>query len=107
MLHETVSANEGNLLNSYKNERSHREDEAINNILYNSKYFYTYAKSKSTIKPRVGPLKYEGSMYSKNYDMAKILNSQYKRVFSSSKYTPKEVEIINETGVPPIGGVFP
>ena len=79
---------------SYDEEQKQVEEKAINNIKYNSKYFFTYTKSKSTIRPRVGPLNLDGITYSDNKDIANILNNQHKSVFSTPKYDPEHIESI-------------
>ena len=68
---------------SIKTEQSREEEKILNKIKTNPKVFYAYAKRKSSIKCKIGPLKDScGKLHTDAQKMANILQQQYKRVFS-------------------------
>ena len=91
-LNEKIIELEIKILASHNREKETNEKYAIESIKSNSKYFYTYAKSKSEVRVRVGPLKVDGELFGEDLQMANILNDQYKMMFSSPRYQPPEVE---------------
>ena len=71
------------LQRSHQASKSVREMKAINAIKKNPKYFYSYTKSFSSLKSRIGPLLDANNKYtSSSLEMAEILTKQYKSVFS-------------------------
>jgi hypothetical protein len=69
--------------------RSHRaqEQKAIEAIKKNPKYFFTYVKKFSKVKPSIGPLLNKLNHYAvDNNEMAKILSEQYSSVFSTPRH---------------------
>ena len=75
---------EGKLQQSHKAQEQAEESQAIDKIKSNSKYFFSYAKRKSTIRYPIGPLEdANGVLKSDPADMANILSAQYASVFSA------------------------
>ena len=74
---------EKKLQKSFKDSKTFAENKAIDSIKRNSKYFFAYAKKKSKLKTKIGPLIDEkGNLTMKNKEMADILSKQYAKVFS-------------------------
>lgn len=68
---------------SIQEEQRRKEASVLEKIKTNPKAFYTYANQKRKIKCRIGPLKNKaGKLHSNPKEMADILQSQYKTVFS-------------------------
>ena len=60
---------------SYKKSYSAQEQKAIDAIKKNPKYFFTYVKKFSKVKPSIGPLLNEANQYAvENAEMADILS---------------------------------
>ena len=79
---------EKQLQRSHGNQQEEQENNAVNKIRSNSKYFYSYAKSFSSIKVGIGPLINSAKqIIADPFQMASILSNQYSSVFSSPKYT--------------------
>ena len=75
---------EKELQKSYKKSRSFNENRAIDAIKRNIKYFFSYAKSFSSMKVTVGPLiGSESQVVSCPLKMAQMLSEQYSKVFST------------------------
>ena len=57
---------------------------AVESIATNPKYFFRYAKKKSKIKTKIGPLEdpVSGQLIGDNVKMANILAEQYNKMFS-------------------------
>ena len=70
------------LVTSHEEENQVNEAMAISAIQTNPKYFYTYAKSKSKIKAKIGPLIKNGETIDCPRQIAEILREQYESVFS-------------------------
>ena len=70
------------------------EHKAVNAIKENVKYFFSYAKRKSKVKTKIGPLlnKETDQMTSNSTEMADILADQYSSVFSKPSTEPPELE---------------
>ena len=68
---------------SHLEERQREEQRAVECIRENPKYFYTYARSKSALRVKIGPLKKNGVLYGDPKDIAEILSDQYQSAFSS------------------------
>ena len=75
---------EKTLQQSYKNSRDYSEHKAVGAIKTNSKYFYTYAKTFSSVKVGIGPLiDCAKNVISCPVKMAEMLSQQYSKVFST------------------------
>ena len=86
---------EDQLSQSHMLELSKREEEAINAIKINPKFFYDYAKSKSTIRSGIGPLVDElGNPIDDAGEISEILKSQYESVFSTPRFTAEQISEI-------------
>ena len=83
---------EAALADSIKRERLDCEKKAIESIKVNPKYFYAYARERSSFKYPVGPLKVNGELVGDPEPMSNVLAQQYKSAFS----VPKE-DCINIT----------
>ena len=67
---------------SHDEERRREERKAVEAIRTNPKYFFRYAKSKSQIRSRVGPLRRGEELVGEPQDMSEMLRVQYDSVFS-------------------------
>ena len=78
------------LKRSYQSEQQIEEQQAVDSIRNNPKFFFSYAKRHSKTKSKVGPLRKKNNklIYDKQ-NIANILQDQYTSVFS----TPKETDI--------------
>ena len=75
---------ERKLQESYASEEHLTEAKAVDAIKKNVKFFYSYAKKRSSVKSQIGPLEdSEGKITGNPEEMAEILKSQYSSVFSS------------------------
>ena len=75
---------EKDLQKSYQNSATYMEDKAIEAIKTNPKFFFTYAKKKSKVKTKIGPLlNSNNELVGNSKEMAEILSEQYKKVFST------------------------
>ena len=82
-LNERKKEVEEKIRESLLNEDKYKEEKMLNEIKTNPKALFSYAKRKSKIKSKVGPLEGEdGKLHEKPEDMANILQNQYKKVFS-------------------------
>ena len=70
------------------------EKKAVNAIKENAKYFFSYAKRKSKVKTKIGPLlnKETKEMTNNSTEMAEVLVNQYSSVFSKPSTEPPEIE---------------
>ncbi|MEL7079429.1 MAG: reverse transcriptase family protein, partial [Cyanobacteria bacterium J06582_2] len=77
---------ESKLIASYKEERNFEENKAVNNIKYNPKHFYSFARKHQIIKGGIGPLKIDTSnnLITSPYDICDQLSLQYSSVFSTT-----------------------
>ena len=73
------------------------ESKAVNAIKENSKYFFSYAKRKSKVKTKIGPLlnKATEQMTTNSTEMADILADQYSSVFSTPSTDSPTIEDSN------------
>ena len=85
-LKEEAKEVEKKLQSSYCQSRKNSEDKAIGAIKRNSKYFFSYAKKFSCVRTGVGPLiDATGKLVTCAKEMAEILTSQYRSVWSEPK----------------------
>ena len=78
--------------NSLKNEAQKSEQEAINKIKEDPKYFYTWSKRKLKHKTSVGPLvDKDGELQHDEKTMADLLQDQFCAVFSDPKNASKKL----------------
>ena len=71
------------LKKSHQASQNQCEQEAINSIKSNPRYFFSYAKKFSKIKSKVGPSLNENNQYTSSCsEMANLLKNQYKSMFS-------------------------
>ena len=79
---------------SHTAEIKKKEDKAIANIGKNEKYFFTYARSKSKLKPRIGPFIVNDETIEDPKEKANILNRHFESVFvnenTNTTYTTTE-----------------
>lgn len=69
---------------SLVNEEKYKEEKMLREIKSNPKALFAYAKRKSKLKCKVGPLEGEdGKLHDDPEDMANILQDQYQKVFSN------------------------
>ena len=72
------------LQSSYRNSRDYKEEKAVSAIKTNSNFFFSYAKSFSSVKETVGPLvDAAAQIVSCPLKMAEMLSQQYSKVFST------------------------
>lgn len=76
---------------SYENERNKEENDAIDKISENSKYFFSYANQKRSQHSKIGPLIKDGEIINNPEDIAESLQNQFCSVFSD----PDENQHIN------------
>ena len=75
---------EKELQKSYRNSAIYIENKAVEAIKTNSKFFYSYAKKKSKVKSKIGPLLNNANkLVGNSKEMAEILSQQYTKVFST------------------------
>ena len=76
----------------YKDSGYYHESKVIEAIHQNPKFVYSYAKKRSKVKTKVGPLlnKMSGEM-TQSEEMAEILADQYSTVFSLPSTDPPEM----------------
>ena len=80
------------LLESHRAEARRKENEAIDKIRENPRFFFKYARDKAHIKTPIGPLYRDGSYISDPDLMCDMLQQHFETVYS----TPSEVKDINE-----------
>ena len=74
---------EAKISESYNMKRDNDEDDALEKIKQNSKYFFNYAKKYSKTHDTIGPLiDGKGNIVSESKTMADILMKHYNSVFS-------------------------
>ena len=73
-----------NIIQSHEEENKRNETNAIKSIKRNPKYFYTYARSKSKIKTKIGPFEIENKTVTNPLGKAEILKNQFDSVFEKS-----------------------
>ena len=85
---------EEDLINSHRRETQREEEKAVQAIKSNHKYFFSYARSKSTLRDGLGPLETDGKVVVFDNDKAEVLLEQFTSVFSAHRYTPAEIDQI-------------
>ena len=85
---------EFDLLQSHRREAEAMENRALNVIRENSKYFFSYAKSKSKIRVPVGPLEKDGKLLDDPQDMSELLQKQFVTVFSNPRLSEAEIQAV-------------
>ena len=80
---------------SFENELVNSENEAIEKILENPKFFFSYSKQKLQKHSKIGPLKKENKIISEPKEIAECLQEQFCSVFSSPK-EDERIENIDE-----------
>ena len=69
---------------SLDKQRLDEEEKALTLIKENPKHFFTFAKRRSKIRPKIGPLeRSDGTMTNTDSEVANTLNEQYRLAFSS------------------------
>ena len=82
-MQDKISRIEAQLKASLDKERADEEHQAVTRVKTNPKYFFSYAKRKSTVATRIGPLKSDdGTLVQQPQEMADLLRKQYDKVFS-------------------------
>ena len=82
LIKELISI-EKTLQKSYEKEEDYAEKKALDAIRVNPKFFFSYVKKKS--KTKIGPIHNGQSLTNDSKEMAELLSSQYKKVFSTPK----------------------
>lgn len=80
---------------SYESERSEDENKAIDKIIENPKYFFSYANQKRTKYSKIGPLIKENEIINDPADIAECLQQQFCSVFSEPDPN-QHIENVNE-----------
>ena len=93
ILRDQMLTAEDQLKKSHDIERKTHERKAVAAIRRNPSYFYKYVKTRSTVKPSVGPLLSNGQLVSSPSEVSQTLSCQYQSVFS----TPKESSAVEDT----------
>ena len=87
ILKNEIEIMEETLKSSYEEYRNEIETKVINQLSTDSGAFYRFARSKSVIKPMIGPLKDKnGNLITENKHMAQILVNQYSNICSIPRY---------------------
>ena len=84
LMEEKILKIESDIKLSLDRERATEEQKAAQAIQRNPKYFFKFAKSKSNVRTRIGPLEDEdGTVVQHPREMAALLKRQYDSVFST------------------------
>lgn len=96
---------ESKLIDSHRRENDEVERRAVRRIKENPKCFYKYARSKSVIKSRIGPLVVDGRLLTDSTQKSAALLRQFSSVYSEPMYTEAEnsLEIMETEGENPEG----
>ena len=89
---------DGCIIESHRDEISNKEAAAIRKIQSDSKYFFRYAKSKSSTKSSVGPIKSQNGLTSDPREISEILKGQFEAVFSEPSNTTSIEMLLQEPG---------
>ena len=89
---------EYDLLDSHRREEKAMENRAVAVIRENSKYFFSYAKSKAKIRVPIGPLEHNGSLVDDTQHMSELLQEQFVKVFSTPRLSEPEVQRLLQDG---------
>lgn len=85
-LHNELIQIEKDMQKSHRSSAEYEESKAVESIGINSKYFYSYAKKKSKVKSKIGPLiDNNGKLTGDSKEMAELLSQQYSKVFSTPR----------------------
>ena len=77
-LKDDLLENDTKIKESHEREDLDEERVAVSRIKDDARYFYKFAKKKSTMKSTIGPLKkLNGELTSEPKEMAELLQSQY------------------------------
>ena len=95
-LEKKLEVLEFKLIESHKKEEREKEQRAVETIKENSRYFFTYAKTKSKVKIPIGPLEEHGNIISDPYGMSQILQNQFQSVFSQPVFSQTELNMLTE-----------
>ena len=79
---------------SHRAESENQEKRALKAIKKNSKYFFTYARSKSTIKTSIGPFMSGNDQIEDPREKAELLRKQFESVFTISQDNISEQESV-------------
>ena len=91
---DTIHNLEERLVLSHINEQERQEEEAVQAIRTNSKFFFKYAKKKSEIRTAIGPLKRGEVLIGDPAEMSEILRVQYESVFSTPLQAPTPTAVV-------------
>ena len=83
---------ERKLIISYREQYAAEEENAINNIKSNPKYFYSFARKKQVRKDSVGPLKVEDRLITDPLEICNTLANQYASAFSKPDVMDPQVD---------------
>lgn len=72
---------------SFESELIEHENKAIDKIISNPKYFFTYSKQKLQTHSKIGPLRKDSKLISDPAEKAECLQEQFCSVFSSADQT--------------------
>ena len=97
-IEKTLCELEHKLLDSHNAENVRRENEAIDKIEANPKYFFKYARSRTTVKSPIGPLVLDGKYTSNPKEMSNILQHQFESVYSTPVHTTSIDQLIECPG---------
>jgi hypothetical protein len=99
-INDAIVLIEQRIKDSHARERKVNEQNAIQKIKNNTKYFFTYAAKFSTSKTKIGPLIDEsGQLVNGNKEMSELLSENYKRVFSIPNNTLPNLSAASENSL--------
>ena len=82
-IEESLIQIENDLINSHEAERAQKENQAIEKIHVNPKFFFNYARSNAHVKSPIGPLQHNNSTIIDPKATSEILKTQFESVFST------------------------
>ena len=90
---DTLKANiediQSEIKKSFETEAIEKENKAIENIIKNPKFFFTYSKQKLQTRSKIGPLRKGDKLLSDPAEIAECLQEQFCSVFSAPDQTQK------------------
>ena len=87
------------LVKSHEKEMHQEEQNAIDKIALNSKFFFKYARRKAHVKKQVGPLvDNEGEAHNDPKEMCTMLQQQFEAVYSSPISSIEIDEVLEQPG---------
>jgi len=95
LLNREIEQIQCNIRTSHEKEKEDDENKAIENITVNPKFFFSYAKKKSKLHTKIGPLYKDQEVISDEIEMAECLQEQFTSVFSSPNPMEK-IDDVNE-----------